>query len=237
MKPTNASKPASKPLAVVTGAKRGIGFGLVERLLARGERVLVFARDAETSRELVALQQKHPSLELLSGDVTQDADVARLVEHVGARGVSLLINNAGILIPEDELLPTTVQSIRKSFEVNTLGPVRVTHALLPALKPASAKVIHITSLMGSIGDNESGGYYAYRMSKAALNMFAKSFSKDYPTLTTAVLHPGWVKTEMGGPEAPTSISESTQGLLNVIDGLGPKDSGCFKDFEGDTLPW
>ena len=91
--------------------------------------------------------------------------------------------------------------------------------------------------MGSIADNEGGGSYAYRMSKTALNMFAKSFSRDYPSITTLVIHPGWVKTDMGGENAPTTATESAAGILKVIQDATPAKSGHFYDFEGDELPW
>ena len=114
----------------------------------------------------------------------------------------------------------------------------VTQALLPCLERAAApKVVNISSLMGSIEDNSSGGTYAYRMSKAALNMFTKTFAVDFPKIATLTMHPGWVKTDMGGANAPTEKTESVKGLLKVILASSLKNTGQFIDYEGDKLPW
>src|SRR5262249_2933625 len=122
--------------------------------------------------------------------------------------------------------------------VNSVVPFEMTQALLPYLKKSKQpKVIHITSLMGSIEDNSSGGYYAYRASKAALNMINKSLTRDHSWLTSVVMHPGWVQTDMGGPQAPTSTRDSAQGIWQVINGLGSEKSGHFYDFKGKELPW
>ena len=116
--------------------------------------------------------------------------------------------------------------------------MRVTRALLPNLRMAKApKVINITSRMGSIDDNTSGGYYGYRMSKTALNMFNSSFSREFKDILAVVMHPGWVKTDMGGPSAPTEIYDSVKGLLSVINSLSLKDSGRFVDFRGEGIKW
>ena len=116
--------------------------------------------------------------------------------------------------------------------------MRVTRAFLPHLRQsAQPKLIHITSLMGSIADNESGGYYGYRMSKAALNMFNKSFAIDYPEVISLVVHPGWVKTDMGGPQAPLPPEIAVRGILSVVNRATTKQTGKFFDYEGNELPW
>jgi NAD(P)-dependent dehydrogenase (short-subunit alcohol dehydrogenase family) len=125
-----------------------------------------------------------------------------------------------------------------SFAVNSVAPFEVTQALLPLLRKSSRpRVAHITSRMGSIADNGSGGYYAYRASKTALNMINMSLARDHAWLTTVVVHPGWVRTQMGGAEAPVEPQSSASGIWRLIEGLGRTDSGRFFDYTGNELPW
>ena len=147
--------------------------------------------------------------------------------------VDVLINNAGIMTEGE-----TMDDFLTSFQINSVAPFLITKALLPLLKKSkSPKVVNITSLMGSIADNGSGGYYAYRASKAALNMINKSLADDFRWLTTVVVHPGWVKTAMGGPNALVETLESASGIWTVIDGLTLDQSGHFYDYLGKELPW
>jgi NAD(P)-dependent dehydrogenase (short-subunit alcohol dehydrogenase family) len=169
-------------------------------------------------------------------DLENVAGPGRLVLALSGKPVDLLINNAGVLFNQDNFTIMNFEQIRQSFEVNTILPMRVCQALHPLLRKGS-RVVQITSLMGSIADNESGGYYGYRMSKAALNMFNRSYSIDFPEFTSVVLHPGWVKTEMGGQSAPVTPSESVAGMMGIIEKLSTEQSGKFFDFEGNELPW
>ena len=224
---------------VVTGANRGIGLEYVRQLLARGERVIATAREPEKAVELRALETDR--LEILPLDVTSRESVDAFAGALGGRAVDVLINNAGTASPWGQgLEEVDLDEMRRDFEVNALGPVRVTRALLPALRKSAHPVIaHTTSKMGSIADNTSGGSYGYRMSKAALNMFNKSLSQD-PAVRGAicvVLHPGWVQTRMGGAQAPTPPEESVRGLLQVLDSLTPEHDGKFLDFRGREIPW
>lgn len=133
-----------------------------------------------------------------------------------------------------------LEIVKETFDVNVLGPIRVTRYFLPLLeKGKEKKIIHITSLMGSIDDNKSGGDYAYRISKAALNMMNRSLAHELREqgICSVVMHPGWVKTEMGGTEAPTSVDESVRGIMTVISKLKFKDSGSFLNYQGSHLPW
>jgi NAD(P)-dependent dehydrogenase (short-subunit alcohol dehydrogenase family) len=135
-----------------------------------------------------------------------------------------------------EKLPLDI--LRQSFEVNVIAPVALTQMALPALQKSTRPVVAMmSSLMGSITDNASGGYYGYRSSKTALNMITRSMATDHPWLITISLHPGWVQTEMGGSQAPTSVEESIKGLTRVIAELRSEDSGQFRNFKGQTLPW
>ena len=131
-----------------------------------------------------------------------------------------------------------ISEVSKTIEINTLGPMKITQVLINKLLHSSnGKSIFITSKMGSIADNHGGSYYSYRMSKTALNMFCRSLSIDYPTITSMVIHPGWVKTDMGGPNAMISIQESCVGLTRVILEATKSSSGKFIDFKGNDLPW
>jgi NAD(P)-dependent dehydrogenase (short-subunit alcohol dehydrogenase family) len=219
-------------LSVVTGANRGIGLAIAEELKARGQEVLAACR--KESAELSAL-----GVEVVTGvDVSTDEGVARLVTAVGARSVSLLVNNAGILSWNDSLDAPDFEGIRRQFEVNAVAPLKVTAALKARLG-RGAKVALITSRMGSIADNSSGGFYGYRMSKAALNMAGKSLAHDLAPagVSVAILHPGMVKTDMVGAHGQVEPEDAARGLLARIDALTPETSGGFWHANGETLPW
>ncbi len=217
---------------VITGASRGIGAEFARVLLSQGHEVHAVSRHSDRLEEL----KKNKNLHLHAIDLENVAGPERLFRALDGRPVDLLINNAGMYAQGDRLRDVKFDDVRVSFEVNTLIPMRVCQALSPLL-PKGAKVVQITSLMGSIADNGGGGAYAYRMSKAALNMFNKCFAIDRADLTALVLHPGWVQTEMGGSNAPTTVKESVAGMLKVIANAKPDQTGKFYDFEGDELPW
>jgi NAD(P)-dependent dehydrogenase (short-subunit alcohol dehydrogenase family) len=177
-------------------------------------------------------------VEILGGvDVSDDGCRARLRDGVGDRPVDVLINNAGILhgtgLPDIDF-----DSCRRQFEVNSLGPLRVTSALHDNLRGGS-KVAIVTSRMGSIADNSSGGSYGYRMSKAAVNAAGVSLARDLAPrgVAVAILHPGWVKTEMTKHSGLVEASESAAGLAARIDGLTAENTGTFWHMNGEVLPW
>ncbi len=226
---------------LVTGANRGIGLEFAQQLLTQGHHVIATTRNPAKATELQAFEKTFPTKfksEVL--DVASDLSVTDWIARSQVRdGVDLVISNAGIFLGEpDGFESMNLASVRESFEVNTLGGIRVVKAALPSLlKSQNPTIVHITSLMGSISDNASGGYYSYRISKAALNMFNKSFSIDYPQITSIVMHPGWVQTDMGGPNATTTKKESVSGMIKVISELKKSDSGGFFDFRGKRLSW
>jgi NAD(P)-dependent dehydrogenase (short-subunit alcohol dehydrogenase family) len=225
---------------VITGTSRGIGLQMTRELLASGNTVLALARKPESSKGLTELKERNPDrLQIYAVDVTSDRDVSAFVTKLNTNTkVDVLINNAGIYGDGEDFEKLSLDSVLQTIETNSVSPMRVTRALLPYLKKSSSpKVIHITSLMGSIGDNTGGGSYGYRMSKAALNMFNKSFAIEYPEITAIVMHPGWVQTDMGGSNAPTKVEDSAKGILAVCAKATKRDSGKFFDFEGDELPW
>ena len=219
--------------SVVTGANRGIGLALARALKARGHTVLATCR--KSSPDLAKL-----GVEIAEGvDVATDDGIAALVAAVGSRTIDLLVNNAGILVWGDRLGELNLEGIRKQFEVNALAPLRVTDALRDRLAQGS-KVALVTSRMGSIDDNSSGGAYGYRMSKAALNMAGKSLAMDLRPrgIAVALLHPGMVKTDMTGQHGgQVEPDDAARGLLARIDELTMDTTGGFWHATGERLPW
>ncbi|HEY5659071.1 MAG TPA: SDR family oxidoreductase [Myxococcota bacterium] len=215
---------------LVTGANRGIGLELCRQLAARGDEVIAACR--RPSRALEALDVR-----IRSGvDVTDAASLRKLAEALAGHELDVLVNNAGVLTVEtlDDL---DLERIRHQLEVNALGPLRVVAALLPNL-PRGAKVALITSRMGSIADNGSGGYYGYRLSKAALNMAGASLARDLHGrgVAVALIHPGLVATDMTGHEG-IPVEESVRGIIERIDALTLAESGGFWHANGERLPW
>lgn len=219
-------------ISIVTGANRGIGLALVAELSKRGAVVLAACR--KSSPELAAL-----GVEIVEGvDVNSEDGVALLVEAVQGRKIELLINNAGILLWGDSLEEPNFTGMTQQFEVNAVGPIRVTSALKSQFI-ASTKLAFVTSRMGSIADNGSGGHYGYRMSKAALNIAAVSIARDLKPqgIPVVILHPGMVKTDMIGGRGQVEPEEAAHGLLARIDGLTLEQSGAFFHQNGEELPW
>jgi NAD(P)-dependent dehydrogenase (short-subunit alcohol dehydrogenase family) len=224
---------------VVTGANRGLGLGLARAFAARGDEVWATARRPTEASELQALA-KSGQVHVHALDVTSDEQVRAFATAVGAASVDLLINNAGVA----GSWSTTLQSFdaeeaMRCFDVNALGAIRVTRALVANLRAARGKVVNMTSRMGSIADNSSGRGYGYRLSKAALNMATRNLAhevKGFGGIAVA-LHPGWVKTEMGGESAPEEIADAVTRMVKLIDGLTPVESGRFWHANGEELPW
>ncbi len=224
----------------ISGASRGIGLEFVRQYLARGEEVIAAARQPEAERELASLAHRHPGhLRLVVLDVSQEESALRAADQVAAP-VDLLINNAGIKDEAADLAAMDFGEVARLYDVNALGPLRVTRALLPWLRQGPGKkVVHLGSNLGSIGDNASGGLYGYRMAKAALNMASCCLAHELRPagILSAVLSPGWVRTDMGGPSAPLTVEQSVSGMVQVIDRLTLRDSGGFFQHKGESVPW
>ncbi|MFA9462480.1 SDR family oxidoreductase [Thiohalorhabdus sp. Cl-TMA] len=216
---------------LITGANRGIGLELARQWHERGDRVIAVCRQpSDALKEL--------GVRIIEGiDVTKAEDVQRLPGALGDERIDLLYNNAGILLDEN-LSNMNFETMEQQFEVNTLGPLRVTHALLDRLNEG-AKVGLMTSRMGSIDDNDSGGRYGYRMSKAALNAAGKSLAVDLRPrgIAVAILHPGFVKTEMTGNQGHITPDEAAERLIRRMDELNPENTGTFWHSDGSVLPW
>ena len=223
---------------VVTGANRGIGLELVRQFAPRAERIIACCRNPEGAGELKAFADAGGNIVLQRLDVTDATDIEALRERVAGRPVDLLINNAGVYGPRGG--GTDKAAWHKVFEVNTMAPLEVSQALLDAVGASRRRVVaSITSKMGSIADNTSGGSYIYRTSKTALNQTMRSLARDVADrgITVLLLHPGWVKTAMGGPNALIDVQTSVAGMRRIIDRADPAMSGRFYDYDGSEIPW
>lgn len=244
----NESYPSRMSTTLVVGASRGLGRGFVEQLLARGEQVIATVRKSEDAAAL----QMHAletgttdQFETLRLDVADAGSRAKFAEFLDGRAIDTYIHNAGIYGPKGlgpgELPEAMWQEV---LHVDTIAPLMVAQDLLPNLRAAAqahglAKIAFLTSKMGSIGDNGSGGSYLYRSAKAGLNAAARSLAIDLAAEKIAVrlLHPGWVATDMGGASAPLQIDASVAGMLQQIDALDASNSGSFVDWSGAAIPW
>ena len=216
---------------VITGANRGIGLAMATIFKERGDNVYALCRSS--SKQLDALGVKVVE----QVDVSNQAGVAKAVSALEGITVDLLINNAGIL-RDEQLTDLNQQTIIEQFNVNALAPLVLSHALLPNLTSGS-KVALITSRMGSITDNTSGGRYGYRMSKAALNIAAVSLARDLDkdNIAVGIYHPGFVQTDMVSGNGDISANEAASRLVGLMDDLTMAESGVFKHSNGEMLPW
>lgn len=215
---------------LITGTNRGIGLALVRAYQDRGDDVIACCRTPSD-----ALAATGARVETV--DVTSETDVAALASRLGDAKLDVLVNNAGIM-RRGGLDDLDVDAVRDQLEVNAIGPLRVTVALRDRLN-AGAKVGIVTSRMGSISDNTSGGAYGYRMSKAAVNAAGRSLSHDLRGrgVSVALLHPGWVRTDMTGGRGNWTAEDAAAGIVARLDELSLDDSGCFLHANGERLPW
>lgn len=218
-------------ISIVTGANRGIGLELARQLCARGENVVAVCRTSSPGLSALGVRVE------AGIDLTTPGFEAELAARFAKDAIGLLIHNAGVLIA-DSLAEARRDDVLRQFELNALAPLLATRALLPRLS-AGSKIALVTSRMGSIADNDSGGYYGYRMSKAALNAAGMSLARDLAPREIAVvtLHPGFVRTEMTGGQGLIDAADSARGLLARIDELTLATTGRFLHQNGDPLPW
>ncbi len=228
---------------LITGANRGIGLEFCRQYAAEGWRVLACSRDPGKADALAKLAALYPGLIALHTlDVADHAQIGRLAQELGGESIDLLINNAGVY-PDSDTLGfghTDYAEWLQAFRINTMAPLKMAETFAPHLARGKQKVIvAITSKMGSIADNAGGGSYLYRSSKAALNMVVKSLAIDLKPggIIAVVFHPGWVQTDMGGPDAMISAAQSVSGMRQMISRLASADSGKFFGYDGQEILW
>jgi NAD(P)-dependent dehydrogenase (short-subunit alcohol dehydrogenase family) len=222
------------PTVFITGANRGIGFELSQCYAAAGWRVIAGVRDPAAALELL------PPIEITKLDVADNTSVAALKTKFAADTIDVLINNAGVITPDAQsTFNMDFDGFLDTLNINTLGPLRVTQALLPALQRAkTAKIITITSKMGSLSYAPSD-HIAYRASKAAVNKVMQCVATDLKPkgIAVAVVHPGWVRTDMGGSSADIDVGTSAKGIVSVINNLSLATTGLFWNHDGSSIKW
>jgi NAD(P)-dependent dehydrogenase (short-subunit alcohol dehydrogenase family) len=220
---------------LITGANRGIGLELARQYSADGWHVIGTARRPDAATDLNELD-----VQVVQLDVADQESVDRLAEELANQSIDVLINNAGIPTNMRSLSEIDIGAFNRALAVNTVGPIRVTQALLPNLQAGNIrKIINVSSIAGSVTQNTGGRPYGYSESKAALNMFTRSLAGELKAdgFICIVIHPGWVQTDMGGVNATVPVQTSASGIRNVIANLTAEGSGEFWTFEGQHLPW
>ncbi|KAM6946302.1 C-signal-like [Aplochiton taeniatus] len=251
---------------VVTGANRGLGLQIVKTLAEGGSsprQIIATVRNPGGAQELQKLAEKHPNIRIVPLDVVSQESIEHAAQEVEAlvqeEGLSCLINNAGINMVAD-FKTVTADMMLENFHTNSVAPLMITKVFLPLLQRAAARVgaggaagamgvhraavINMSALLGSVeltwGDMAKNyNWYPYRTSKSALNMVSRCMAVDLEAdgILCMALHPGWVRTDMGGPHAPLSAEESISAILAVIGGLTEKDHGSFLNYTGEPIPW
>lgn len=225
------------PTVLITGGNRGIGLEFVRQYAADGWKVHVTCRDPAAAK---GLKDIAGDVTIHALDVTDDVAIGALADKLKGESIDLLVNNAGVIGPGNSLGKTDKAGWLETLHVNSIAPIHVLEAFLPHLERGQGKTAAaLTSKMGSIADNSSGGSYIYRTSKAALNAAMRSAAIDLRAkgIKVAVFHPGWVKTDMGGPSAQIDTRTSVAGLRAKIARLTPAESGGFFNYDGTPLPW
>lgn len=224
------------PTVLISGANRGLGFEFARQYASDGWRVIATSRSLDRAG---ALRNLGAGVTVYKLDVADLAAVSALGRALAGESIDLLIANAGIAGPRD----MTAEAIdeagwAETFRVNAMAPLALAGAFKAQVtRSGERKMVAITSRLGSIGANSDGGMYAYRSSKAALNAAWRSFALDHPEIVAALLHPGWVRTDMGGAGAPLGVGDSIAGMRRVIAGLGRAESGGFFGYDGAPIPW
>ena len=226
---------------LITGANRGLGLGFVKSFLAKNVNVICTTRNIPGSKELLECKKKYPkNLQILELDLLGENSENALSDLLSDKPIDIFINNAGVGNSNQRFGVVSSKPWVEVLRVNLIAPLTVTQSIIENIKKGSDKKIYfLSSQLGSIEDNTSGGMYIYRSSKTALNQVVKSLSVDLKPMgiTVISLHPGWVKTDMGGPNAPISIDESIKGMMKVIDATDIRNTGTFLNFDGQGLPW
>ncbi len=239
------------PSVLITGANRGIGLAFAHSFAADGWRVHACCRDPDGAEDLAALSADMASADTAGADtagavtlhrldVTDGSRIAGLSRELADEAIDVLVNNAGVMGPRTGFGEMDYDGWLPVFETNTLAPMRMAEGFVEQVAKSGRKlIVNISSIMGSLGENAGGGAIIYRSSKAALNMVSKSLSAELAPrgITVIVFHPGWVSTDMGGPDAAVTPGESVEGMRAVIERVTPNDSGRFFNFDGHEIQW
>ncbi|QDD11769.1 SDR family oxidoreductase [Candidatus Methylopumilus rimovensis] len=227
-----------KYTVLITGTNRGLGLEFVKQFAIEGYQVIACTRKINKKDELHQLQEKFKTISICKLDIANFSSIDQFAK-LFKKPIDILINNAGVY-PDSSVDHVDYKSWLDAFKINTLAAFKMTEAFLPHLKKGQLKKIaSLTSKMGSIDDNSGGGEYIYRSSKTALNMVMKSLSIDLKPydLSVITLHPGWVRTDMGGPNGLIDVDESVAGMKRQIDKLTIRTSGQFIAYDGKKIPW
>ena len=226
---------------LVTGANRGLGIEFVEQYLNDGNEVIATYRNENSSMDLIKMGNERSNLKLLQLDVSSNKSLNSFAENLGDSPIDIFINNAGVYGPRNSSFGNVdEENWIPAIKVNTIAPILLTQLIIKNIRSgADKKLIFVTSKMGSIDDNKGGGAYVYRSSKTALNAVVKSLSVDLENegIVVALIHPGWVKTDMGGPNALIDKDTSVRGMTEVISNLDISSTGNFYNYDGSIIPW
>jgi NAD(P)-dependent dehydrogenase (short-subunit alcohol dehydrogenase family) len=228
---------------LITGTNRGIGLEYVRQYAQDGWQVIACCRQPATAENLDRLASQYPDhIRIYALDVADHQQIDQLSTTLANETIDLLINNAGVYPPSDDggFGSIDYPAWHKTFQINTMAPLKMAEAFISQISSSKLKTIAtITSKMGSIADNQRGGSYIYRSSKAAINMVAKSLAIDLKArgIISVLLHPGWVKTDMGGADALISTEQSVTGMRRILKEITLADSGKFFAYDGQLIPW
>jgi len=226
---------------LITGTNRGIGLEFVKHYIKNNEKVIATCRNRNSAKDLLELENTTNNLSLVELDVSNPNSINNFTSKIAGLPIDTFISNAGVSGPKNiEFGNFDAKEWLDVFNINTIAPLLITQKILKNLRLGKdKKLAFISSKVGSIEDNTSGGMYIYRTSKTALNQVIKSLSIDFKedNFIVVALHPGWVQTDMGGPNALIDTKTSVKGLIEVIDNLTPKNSGKFYNYDGSPIPW
>ena len=226
---------------LITGTNRGIGLEFVKHYLKNNEKVIATYRNKNSAKDLLELKNTTSNLSLVELDVSNPNSINEFASKITDQPIDTFINNAGVFGPRNnEFGNFNAKEWLDVFNINTIAPLLITQKILKNLRLGkNKKLVFISSKVGSIEENTGGGMYIYRSSKTALNQIIKSLSIDFKdeNFIATALHPGWVQTDMGGPNALIDTKTSVKGMAEVIDSLVLKNSGSFYNYDGSSIPW
>ncbi len=230
----------SQATVLITGANRGLGLEFVKQYAEAGWQVIACCRWPDEARELQALAERSGDhVEIHQLDVADFEEIDALALILQGKPIDLLINNAGVY-PQSNFGEVNYEAWAETFHINSMAPMKLAEAFVSHVAASNLKkIVTISSKMGSLDDNTSGGNYIYRSTKTAVNMVMRSLAIDLKPMgiASSILHPGWVRTDMGGPDGLIDAPESVAGMRRVIEALTLENSGRFIAYDGQVVPW